>query len=630
MFNIVQNKRLLQVILAIIILPFLFFGVDSYFRGTGPAVIVATVGGERITEQEFNRALRERQEAIQRITEGRADADLLNSIQLRAEVLEAMVRQRVLLHHAERRRMVVTDGFLQSVISGLPAFQSDGRFSLPLYEQYVRSQGMTPPAFEGRLRQDLVLQQLDDAIGGTAFVPRTVVERLARLSEQKREVSLHSLVPEEFTAQVKLDPEAAKKYYDTHPQEFRIPEQVRVEYVTLTMDSLLPEIALDPAEVRKYYEAHRAQYEGKEERQASHILVAVEPGANEETKQETRARAEEIHKQLVQKPGSFAELAKQHSQDPGSAERGGDLGYFGRGIMPRPFEEAVFRLNVGEISPVVETQYGFHIVRLLAVKAAESRSFEDVRGEIERELKRQLAARKFAAVAVDFQNTVFEQWETLQPAAELARVGVRQSGWVSRERAGEARLNHRRVLQAIFSEDVLKNKRNTEAIEVEPAVLVAARVIEHKPATMRSYDEVREAIVQRLTLQQAAQLAAQEGRARLEQLRQGNEVPVRWGASRLVGWDDAKEMNEEVLRQAFRADAGKLPAFAGVDEPGGGYTLIRVTRVIDPEKLDPDRRQAFREGLRQMVGQEEMLAYVASLKQRAKVTVNEDVVERRR
>ena len=630
MYNLIdKHKRLIQVIVAIIFLPFAFFGVDSYFRASDAAVAVATVGDYRISQQEFNRALRERQETIRRITGGRADPALLDSAALRFDVIETLIRQRLLLNRAQRGGMAISDRQLQSVIRELPLFQRDGRFSFQLYEQFLRSEGMTPAMFEAKLRQDLILQHMDDAFGGSGFVPRTVTEWLARLSEQQREVSVYVFTLDKFMPQVKLEADAAKRYYDSHQDEFRIPEQVRVEYVALTVDALLPQIAIDPAEVRKFYDDNRAQFETKEERQASHILISVEPGAGAEAKQAARAKAEEIYRQLKQKPDRFAELAKQHSQDPGSATKGGDLGYFGRGATPKAFEDAVFQMKVGEISPPVESVDGFHIIRLMAVKAGQSRSFEQVRGQIETDLKRQRAARKFAEVAENFNNLVFEQAESLKPAAELARTSPQQSGWITRERADESRLNHPKLLQAIFSEDVIKNKRNTEVVEVAPGVLVAARMLEHKPAAVRPFDEVKAAIVKNLALQQAGQLAAQEGRERLEKLKRGQDAEVTWGSAQLVGRVDAKGLSEPVLKQAFRVDAAKLPAYTGVDDPRSGFTLIRVTRVVEPEKIPPERQKSLAEGLRQMLGQQEMLAYIESLKQKADVTISKELLEKK-
>lgn len=631
MFDFVhKNKRLIMIGLFVLIIPpFALFGIDSYFHGMDRSAGLAKVGKHNITQQEFNQALRERQDAIQRMTGGKAPPELLDNPELRFAVLDELIRQRLLLDRALHVGMTISDQQLQSVIGDLPILQDAGKFSFERYEQFLRSQGMTPAIFESRLRQDLLQQHIVNAYIGSGFIPRSVVERLVRISEQQREVSQFTVAPDKFLPQVKLDADAARKYYDGHQDEFRIPEQLRVEYVVLSADSLLSQMQIDPAEVRKYYEGHLDQYGTREERQASHILIAADAAGGTEAKQKARARAEELYNQLKQKPASFADLARQHSQDPGSAAKGGDLGFFGRGSMVEAFEDAVFKMKVGDVSAPVESPYGFHIIRLAAVKPGRVRSFDEVRGQIETEFRKQQAGRRFAEIAENFNNVVFEQSESLKPAADLAKSGMQQSGWITRGHAGDTRLNNPKLLQAIFSEDVLKNQRNTEAVEVAPGVLVAARLLERKAASVQPFNDVSAAIVRKLTLQQAAQLAVQEGRALLEKLKQGKDVQVAWAASSLVSRAEPKGLSQPVLQQVFKADTGKLPAYTGVENPQGGFALLRISRVVEPEKAAADRQKPLAEGLAQVVAQEEMAAYVASLKQKADVKISKEQLEKK-
>lgn len=630
MFNFVgNNKRLAQIIVAIIVLPFAFFGIDQYFRGADVSRGMATVGDYRISPQEFNQALRERQDAIQRMLDNRADPALLDNPELRLAVVESLIRQKLLLNSALKNGLAVSDGQLQQVIAEQPAFQDGGKFSFDKYSQYLRTQGMSPAMFEARLRQDMVLQHVDDAYTGSVFIPRTVAERLLKISEQQREVSQSLISPERFVAYVKLDADAAKKHYDANQDEYRIPEQVRVEYAVLSSDALASQAQVDPAEVRKYYESHRAQYEVKETRQASHILISFESGAAADAKQKARAKADEIYAQLKQNSGKFAELAKVHSQDPGSAANGGDLGYFGRGTMVKAFDAAVFQMKTGEISPPVETPYGFHIIRLTGIRGGQSKSLDEMRSQIEAELRKEFAAKKFAELAENFSNTVFEQSESLNAAAQLAKSTVQLSGWITRGNAAEPRLNNARLLQSVFSEDVLRNRRNTEAIEVAPGVLVAARLKEHKPSSVRPFAEVSSEIAGKLTLRQASQLAVQDGRERLEKLKQGKDAQVTWSAPQLISHAEAKGMSEPVVRQVYRADTNKLPAYAGVENPGGGFTLLKVSRVVEAEKATPEKQKAVADALRQMIGQEEMSAYVASLRKKSDVKISKELLEKK-
>jgi peptidyl-prolyl cis-trans isomerase D len=625
-----KYKRLILVaVLVLIIPPFALFGIDSYFQGIDRSAGVAKIGSQDISQQAFNQALRERQDTIQRMTGGKAPPELLDNPELRFAVLDELIRQRLLLGRALDMGMTIGDQQLQSVIGELPMLQDAGKFSFERYEQFLRSQGMTSAVFESRLRQDLLQQHMVNAYVGSGFMPRTVTERLVRISEQQREVSQFTVTPDKFFAQVKLDAGAAKKYYDAHQDEFRIPEQLRVEYVVLSVDSLLSQMQADADEVRKYYDGHLDQYGTQEERQASHILISADTAAGAEAKQQARAKADDLYKQLKQKPAAFADLAKQHSQDPGSAAKGGDLGYFGRGAMVKDFEDAVFKLKVGEISAPVESQYGFHIIRLDAIKPSQMRSFDEVRGQIETELKKQQAGRKFAAISENFNNAVFEQSESLKAAAELANSSVQQSGWIGRDHAADTRLNHPKLLQAIFSEEVLTNKRNSEVVEVAPGVLVAARLLERKAASVQPFKDISETIVKKLTLQQASQLAVQEGRAILERLKQGKDTQVTWATPILASRADPKGLNVTFLNQVFKVDTGKLPAFAGVENPQGGFALLRISRVVEPENTAADLKKSLADSLTKVVSDEVMAAYVASLKQKADVKISRDQLEKK-
>lgn len=634
MFDFVtRNKRLIQVILAIIFLPFAFFGVDAYFRGGGSSFAVARVGNSDISQDEFSRALRERQDAIRRLAEGgAADPAMLDSPELRFATLDALVQRRLLLDGALRAGVSVGDDQLQRLIGEQQLFQDEsGRFSAARYEQFLRTENMTPVQFEARVRQDMMLRQFTDGFAGTLFVPRTIVERLARISGQRREVSHAAVAPEKFLGQVKLDADAARKYYDANAGEFRIPEQVRVEYVVLSADALARQAQLDPAEVRKWYEANRGQFEVKESRQASHILLAVESGASPETKQKARAQADAIYRQALKSPGSFAELAKRNSQDPGSAAKGGDIGFITRGSMADApeFEETLFKLKPGEISPPVESRLGFHIIRLVRVQPAQVKPFEEVRAQIEKDLGKQLAGRKFAELADGFNNAVYEQSESLKPAADLVKTAPQTSGWLTRAGAAEPLLNNPRLLAAIFSDEALKNKRNTEAIEVAPGTLVAARVGAHQPESVQPFEEIRGALEKRLAQRAAARLAAAEGRRLLDELRQGKTVELAWSAPQLASLAERKGLAEEVAQQAFRADVSKLPAYAGMESSGGGYTLVRVSRVEDPAGIPEERAKAVADNLSRVLAQESLAAYLASLKQKAGVTINKEQLERK-
>ncbi len=627
---VIRHKKLIQIVLVIIFLPFAFFGIDTYFRGGGGSQTVAEVGGHAISQQEFSQVLRQRQQALQRLAQGRVDPAMLDNPELRYAVLEGLVQRRLLLERALAGGMAVSDEQLQLAIGGMSLFHDEsGRFSPARYDAFLKAEGMNRATFESRVRQDLILQHLTDGYAENYFVPRAVTDRLARLTEQTREVSRLVIPADRYLGQVKLDAEAAKKYYDANPGEFQVAEQARVEYVVLSVDALLPQVQLGREEIEDTYQRQVA-------------------GVRKE-RDEAQKRAERILGELRGKPGSFEALARKHSQDPGSAEKGGDLGFFGRGAMTKPFEDAVFKLKEGEIGPLVASEFGFHIVKLTGMRpvagvkgqAAEERRASHIllaapkdpgpqagKNEVELELKRQAAQKRFAEIADPFNNVVYEQSESLKPAAELTRTALRQSGWINRTQGDNALLNNPKLLAAIFSEDVLKNRRNTEAIDVASNTLVAARVVEHKPASTQPYAEVRAATEKKLAQREAARLAAQEGRSQLEQLRQGKDQAA-WSTALTVSRSDHKGLTEPVLRALFRADASKLPAYAGVEGQQGGYILLRITRVDEPANVPEEKRKAVADSMRQVLGQEELTAYIASLKQQAKISINKEALEKK-
>lgn len=630
MFDLVAKYRkwIMIGLFVLIIPPFALFGIDSYFRdGTG-GQSVASVGGSDISEQEFAQALRDRQEALRNMSAGRVDPALLESPEQRAAVLDNLVRQRMLVQHAVRSGLTVTPDHLRAYIAQAPAFQENGQFSQERYQQFLKGRNWTATLFENQLRRDIMLTQLNEAYASTNFAPRTVTERVLRISEQQREVSRAVISPEKFIASVKLEEGAAKKYYDEQQSEFRIPEQVRVEYVTLSGDTL-PAAKVDPADAKKFYESNQRQFGVPEMREASHILITVDKAAAAGAKEKAHALAEQITAELRKDPSRFAELAKKYSQDPGSAAKGGELGSFPRGAMVKPFDDAAFSMKAGEISAPVESEYGYHIIRVTGITPAQMRSFEQARPEIEKELAKQVGGRAYAELAEKLNNVAFEQSESLKPAAELLGQAPQTSGWITRQRAEDARLNNPKLLQAIFSDDVLTNKRNTEAVELAPGTIVVARIAEHKPSAMQPFEQVKSAIEQKLTKTRTSQLAAQEGRQQLEQLRQGKEAHVQWAPAQLVSRADAKGLTDAQVRQVYKADTTKLPSYTGVEAAGGGYMLLRITKVVNPAAVDRAQQKSLGDGLAQMLGEEQFAAYLASLKQKTKVRIKKDAIERK-
>jgi peptidyl-prolyl cis-trans isomerase D len=631
MFDAVRNnKRIVQVFLALITLPFAFWGVDSYFRSSGGAGELANVGGSKISRQEFAQTMRDQQERLRGQLGREFNPAMLETPEARQAMLDSLVTQRLLLLHATKSGLTASDEHLREVISSIPALQEDGKFSMRRYEQALRAQGLTQAGFEAKLRQDLTLQQLVQAVSDTAIISDASAERLIAIQLEERQVSESMLRPEQYATQVNVSADAIKAYYEKNRQQFEIPQQIRAEFVVLSREAIAEQVTVSPDEIRSTYEKNAKNYLTQEERRASHILIQSPQDAPEAEQKAARARIESILQQVRKNPGDFARLAKEHSQDPGSGAKGGDLGFFPRGAMVKPFEDAVFSLKENQVSDVVRSEFGFHIIRLTGIKPGKVRSLEEARDSIATELKLQAGGKKFAEAAETFSNTVYEQSDSLKPAADKYKLPIRQTGFfdqTNRAAAGPLASNDK-LFSALFSDEALKNRRNTDAIEVAPNTLVAARVMEVRPAELRSLDAVKSEIEKKLVAEEAARLALKEGEAKLARLVKGESVALPWSQPQTVGRQPMRGLAPEAQRAIFKAPADKLPAYAGTQLPNGAYALYRISQVQSGaarDAADP-RPKAQRAQLAQLTGAEDFNAYLGALRERYGVKIDKSAL----
>jgi peptidyl-prolyl cis-trans isomerase D len=630
MFDVVRNnKKIIQLFLALITLPFAFWGVESYVRSSGGGNDVATVGGSGISQQEFGQALREQQERLRPMLGANANPAMLDTPELRRAVVDTLVNQRLLALQARQAKLSVNDAQLVQFITSVPQLQQNGKFSKERYEAVVAAQGMSKEAFEARLRQDLVMQQAMAAVTDAVLPGRTSAENWLAAQLEQREIAEVQLRPEQYAAQVKVGADAVAAYFEANKKKFESPEQVKVEFVVLSQDKMSDQITVPEEEIRKAYQTQGDRYKQPETRRASHILITAAKTAPEAEVKAAQAKAEGLLAQLKKAPGDFEKLARANSQDPGSAAKGGDLDWFGRGMMVKPFEDAVYALKEGQVSELVRSDFGFHIIKLTGVRAEQARPFDAVKAEIGAELKRQAAAKKYAEAAEAFTNIVYEQSDSLKPAAEKFKLNVQQSDWVIRNGSAVPPFTNAKLMAALFSDDALKNKRNTEAIEVAPRTLVAARVVEHKPAAMPPLATVQPTIEKILVRQEAAKLAAKDGAARLARLEKGEGADLSWGPTRNVMRASAPQLSGEAVSAIFKAGVAKLPAYAGTQVPGGAYALYRIGAVkkFVAGQDEPPAARALRQRYADLVAEQEMLAWIDTLKARHDVKINKAVLE---
>ena len=608
MFDFFQkHKRFAQVFLGLIALTFATWGIESYTSMRSARDAVATVNGWDISQREFAERLRVQQDQVRRLLGGAVDPAALDTPEARRALLDSLIDERLVASHAARAHLFMSREAVIDAITQAPELQENGKFSPALYQAYLASRGLTDQGNVAQLQSQLPLARLVGSIADTAIASRTVGQRLAAIEAQRREVAEARIPLQQFLPQARVEEAEAKAYYEANQADYRTPERVRVEYVVLSAENLGREQPPSEAEIQAAYEARAAQYGVEEQRRASHILV------------KTKEEAETLRSEIAKNPGRFAELAKKHSQDAGSAERGGDLDWFSRDMMVKPFEDAAFKLGQGE-TQVVESEFGFHVLRVTGVRAGKTRALAEVRKELADELARQNGAKKFNEAAEAFSNMVYEQPDSLKPVAERFKLRIQTTGWIGRTAGQElGALDNPKLIGALFSADSLKNKRNTDAIEVAPNTLVAARVLEHQPAKQREFAEVKDEIVALLRGRKASELAYKDGLAKLERLRKGEDAGLRWGPVKSVSRREAQGLPADVLRRVVSADLSKLPAYIGVPIPDAGYLLLRISRVVDADPKAEDGQIAAR--VAGMMGAAQYEAYVGSLRSRADIEV---------
>jgi peptidyl-prolyl cis-trans isomerase D len=627
MFEFVRSHtRLFQGILVLLIFPsFVFFGVQGYSSFTDASNSkVAEVDGRGITQVEWD-AAHQRNIGRYRQQMPNVDVRLLDTPAVRQETLDGILRERVLLAASEHMHLGVSDERLHRVFSTDPQFAALRNPDGSVNRDLLMAQGMSSEMFAQSLRQDLAMRQVMQGIGGTAVAPKAVVDPSLDALLQRRQVQFQRFDAQAYRGKVNPTDADIEAFYKANEALFRAPEQARIDYVVLDLQTLQKGVTVSDDDLQRYYAENASRYTAAEERRASHILIKADKDMAAADRQKARAKADALLEQLRKSPGQFAELAKKNSDDPGSAERGGDLDFFGRGAMVKPFEDAVFAMKQGEIGNVVESEFGYHIIQLTGQRGGEKKAFEQVRAEIESEVKKQLAQKRYAEAAEQFTNTVYEQSDSLQPAIDKLKLEKR-SALVQRNPLPDATgaLGSPKLLEAVFGNDAVRNKRNTDAVEVGPNQLASARIVEYLPARTLPLADVKDQVRERLVGEQAAALARKEGQALLAQLQKDGTAALPESAA--IGRVAAQGVPRNVVDAVLAADAAKLPAPLGVDLGEQGYWVGKVTQVL-PRDPSLGNEQTMQGQYAQAVASAEMQAYYAALKARYKAEIKPRVAQ---
>ena len=614
------NKIFMVVLFLLIIPSFVLLGVDQYTRGNSKGETVASIDGLKITRPEWDAQHRIESDRI-RVQNPTVDPSVLDSESARYSTLENMVRERVLSAAAANSKMTVSEERLAKIFSddtGLAAFRgSDGKFDRA---RFMATTGQTPEQYEASVRTQLSTQQVLQGVSATAFGTKTLAATTINAFFDRREIQVVRFNATDFASKVTLTDTELESYFKSHVADFQAPEHATVEYLVLDLESVKKNIVVSNADLEKYYDDNKSRLGTKEERRASHILIASPKTASSSDRDAARATAEKLLAEVKSTPANFADIARKNSQDPGSAEKGGDLDFVTRGAMVKSFDDAMFALKKGETSEVIESEFGYHIIQLNDIKPSVVPSLAQARTIVEGEVRAQRATGEFAASAETLKELVYQHPDSLKQAADQLKLTVQVASNVTRTAVPGAKgiLGSRSFLTAVFAPESLDRKHNTEAIEIAPNQLASGRISQYAAPRALTFVEVKEQVRARLAAERSAVLAKAEGAAKLAAW-QATPAGEALAAPVTVSRVELQGLPVMLVESALRIDATKLPVLAGFDLGPVGYAVVKVNKTVP--RTPPVADAAAQESAQylQAITAVENQAYFNLLKERFKV-----------
>lgn len=613
--NIRDNSQgwIAKTIIGIIVMLLALTGFEAIFNAASNNQNAAEVNGEEISRYDLDQAMNmQRRQLAQQLGQD-FDASLLDDRLLRDSALGSLIDRMLLLQSAKNANFAFSSEALDQLILQTPEFQVDGAFSAARFDQVIQQMGYSRLQFRQLLEQEMLIGQLRAGISGTGFVTDQQVDNFARLEMQTRDFATLTLPAQQEA--IEVGDEQIKEYYEANADRFRTPEQVIVEYVELKKESFFDQVEVSDEELQELYQKQIANL--AEQRRAAHILIET---GGELSDDEAKAKIDEIATR-VKNGDDFAAVAKEASQDPGSANEGGDLGFAGPGVYDPAFEDALYALNEGEVSAPVKSEFGWHIIKLLGVQSPEVPAFESLKPQLVRELKAQQVEQRFVETSKQLEDSAFEASDLAQPAQELGLM-VQTTEAFGRD-GGEGITANRQVIQAAFSDEVLVDGANSSVIELDPDTSIALRVKEHlKPAAIPLAD-VREDIVQQLQRSLAAEAARAKGEQLLADLRKGQQPnDAQWQAV------EAATRSQEGVAPALLQAVFRMPrpeqqdkqSYSGVALSNGDYAVVRLNGVNEPEAaLTDEEKLNYRRFLASRVGQQDFAAFRQKLQAEAEI-----------
>lgn len=635
MFEFIRShRRWMQFILLILIVPsFFLVGIQGYDSFMSREPELATVAGQPISRAEFDQAHRNQLDQFRNRLGSQFDVAVIDTPAMRESLLNQLINQRLLANVAADNRFSVSDETLRNTIAAIPEVQDNGRFSPERYRQVLAAQGMSPTSFEAGLRRDLAIARVLEPVGQSARAPAEVVAAVESALTQARTVQLRNFSAADFRSQVTVTPADIQAWYDANKQQLQVPEQVQVQYLVLDEAAATQGVQVKDEDLASYYEQNKNRFGQPERRRASHIFIELPSG--EDARKAARAKAEDIAKQAAADPAKFAELAAKNSQDAGSANKGGDLGWIAPGAQPGPLDKAIFGLTQNQVSGVVESPFGLHIVKVTEISPGAVKPLAEVKDQITAEVRKQIAAQRFSEMASQLNKQVYDQRDSLQPAADAVGLKLRTASGVTREgllpadKAGPgsaadspdaALLDNPRVRQVLFSPDVLREKQNSGVIELAPDTMLAVRVAAVEPAHVPPLDKVSEVIRAKLLDERSAEAAKKAGEAALAASKADPAAtPEGFGPAITVTRQNPQDLSRPVLDAVMRLPSATLPAFTGV-QSGVDYMLVRLEKV-EAGKSEAADMERLAQQLSGAWGQAENEALIRMLRQQYEVNV---------
>ncbi|EDT37778.1 SurA N-terminal domain-containing protein [Burkholderia ambifaria] len=623
-----NHQRLMMALLLLIVLPGLgFVGIQGFRGFFDDSANVAAINGHKITRVEFDGAFRQQIDQARQALGGQFDIKAFDTPEHRKQVLDGLIQQRVLADETQRLHLTASDNAVRDALMNDPMIASlkkpDGSIDVERYAQLLSFQGMTPEQYQERVRYSLALQQIPASIVASAFTPKGPAQRLSELAAQQREVQALVLTTSDYAAKVQPTDAQLTAYYDAHKQSFATPETATIQYLVYSPAAAGASAQPTDADIKKFYDDNPTHFRSEAQVRVSHIFIAAASDASAADKAAAKAKAEQLLADVKAHPDQFAQIAQKNSQDAPSAAKGGDLGFITRGSTAggKAFDDAAFALKQGDVSGVVQSDLGFHILKATEVKPSLVKPFADVKDQIAVQLKQQYAATAFSDNAEGFTSTVYEKAKTLQPAADKYKLAIQTATVMptpNPQLPPTSPLNNPKFLAAVFASDSVKSRNNTQAIDVGNNTLISARVTDYKPAAVPALDTIKDAVRQKVVAEQAAELAKKDGAAKLAELQKSKSAdgftPVQ-KVSRM----QSQGLTPAALSAVYKVDAKTLPAYVGVDLGADGYAIYRVNAVIPGTAVDPQQLAAAQQQMAQVEAQSEGEAYLTALRDRSKV-----------